>query len=135
MSTPVLADQTPRHCLYCGEVLRGRADKKYCSAECRNGFHNHHASRNDAFMREVNKSLRKNRRILAELAPEGKANVHEDRLVDRGFSFKYHTHVRRTKEGREYRFCYEYGYLEFKPRWYVLVRRDADRSESRAKTT
>lgn len=124
-----------RECLYCGEVLRGRADKKYCSAECRNGYHNHHASRNDAFMRQVNKVLRKNRRILAELAPEGKANVRVDRLVDRGFSFKYFTHLRVTKEGREYRFCYEYGYLEFKPDWFVLVRRDGDRGERKPKPT
>lgn len=122
----LLPARAQRTCMYCGEALRGRSDKKYCSGECRNGYHNHLASVSDAFMREVNKVLRKNRRVLAELTPDGKANVREDRLLDRGFSFRYHTHARRTKDGREYRFCYEYGYLEFKPGWYVLVRRDSD---------
>lgn len=128
-----LLDQQPtKSCDYCGEVLRGRSDKKFCSAECRNGFHNHHASLNDAFMRKVNKILRKNRRILAELNPDGKANVHVDRLNDRGFSFNYHTHIYTTKDGREYRFCYEFGYLEFKDDWFVLVRRDQERGERRS---
>ena len=116
-----------RHCDYCGEVLRGRLDKRFCNAECRNGFHNHHAAREDAFMRQVNKILRKNRRILRELNPEGKATVHVDRLQDRGFSFNHFTHTHQTKEGKVYTFCYEYGYLEFKDNWFVLVRRDARR--------
>ena len=127
-----LLDQRPvRHCDYCGEVVRGRSDKRFCNPECRNGFHNHHAAVDDAFMRRVNKILRKNRRILAELNPDGKANVHRDRLQDRGFSFNYFTHLYVTKDAREYRFCYEYGYLEFKPDWFVLVRREHERGERR----
>ena len=118
---PLIAQRPTRHCAYCGEEVRGRADKKFCSGECRSGFHNHHAARDDAYMRKVNKVLRKNRRILAALNPEGKVSVHADRLVDRGFSFKYFTHTYVTKDGREYRYCYEHGYLEFKPNWYVLV--------------
>jgi len=121
MNVAILDQQPERNCGYCGEVLRGRSDKKFCSSECRNGFHNHHAARDDAYMRRVNKALRKNRRILRELNPDGKTTVHVDRLVDREFSFKYFTHVYVTKEGREYRYCYEHGYLEFKPNWYVLV--------------
>ena len=128
-----LLDTRPvRHCDYCGKELSGRSDKRFCDAECRNGYHNHHAAVSDAFMRRVNKILRKNRRILAELNPDGKATVHVDRLVDRGFSFNYFTHTYETKAGATYRYCYEYGYLEFKPGWYVLVRRDRERGERRA---
>lgn len=123
----ILANQPVKQCDYCGETIRGRADKKFCSSECRNGFHNHHATLNDAFMRQVNKSLRKNRRILSELNPDGKTSVHVDRLNDRGFNFRYFTHLYTTKDAKEYRFCYEFGYMEFKPDWYVLVKRDQER--------
>jgi len=80
-------------------------------------------------MRKVNKILKKNRRILAELNPTDKATVHVDRLNDRGFSFNYFTHIYTTKAGGEYRYCYEYGYLEFKPQWFVIVKRERERGE------
>ncbi len=122
----LLDEQPTRTCDYCGEVLRGRADKRFCSAECRNGFHNHHSSVNDAYMRKVNSILRHNRRVLQQLNPDGKETVRRDRLEDRNFNFNYSTNAYTTKDGKTYTFCYEHGYLEYKPGWFVLVRRERD---------
>ena len=130
----LLTDRPQRACDYCGEVLRGRADKRFCNGECRNGFHNHHAAIEDAFMRKVNKVLRRNRRILAALTPDGKNYATRTRLDDRGFSFKYCTHTSPSREGQQYTWVYEYGYLEIKPNYFMLVHRVDDQRGRRTST-
>lgn len=72
-------------------------------------------------MRNVNNILRKNRRILAALNPNGKSKAHRDKLLEQGFNFNYFTNVYKTKSGKVYYFCYEYGYLELSDQFYALV--------------
>jgi len=72
-------------------------------------------------MKNVNNRLRKNRRILRELNPDGKAKVKKQTLLSKGFSFKYFTNVYTTKEGKVYYFCYEYGYLPLDNDFFALV--------------
>ncbi|MBL7963389.1 MAG: hypothetical protein JNM31_06045 [Flavobacteriales bacterium] len=115
-----------KRCLECGEPLRGRTDKRFCSDGCRNL---HHYRINNApinYVRNVVNALKRNRRVLAELnnGPEGKTKVHRDRLLEHGFNFMYHTHVHRTRMGNTYIFCFEQGYLELSENWFMLVRRD-----------
>ena len=119
----LMQTQTARECDYCGEAIRGRSDKRFCSAECRNGFHNHMSSINDAMMRRVNKILRRNRRILAEMCPAGKVTKSRTSLEDRGFNFSYFTHQRPSRDGQSYNFCYEYGYLPLRENLYLIVHR------------
>ncbi len=63
-------------------------------------------------MRVTNNALRKNRGILEGLLPDSNKSVRlsKERLEQMGFRFHYHTHVVRSRKGRTYRFCYEYGY-------------------------
>ena len=110
-------------CLECGEKIQGRADKKYCSDQCRNAYNNKLNSDANNFVRTVNNILRKNRRILAELNPEGKTSIHKDKLLERGFKFGYFTNVYTTKAGKAYHFCYEYGWLALPKDYYALVMR------------
>jgi hypothetical protein len=42
-------------------------------------------------------------------------------MINKGFDFKYFTHVYKTKEGRVYYFCYEYGYLPLEHDYFALV--------------
>ncbi len=60
---------------------------------------------------DINKTLRKNRKILKQFNPEGKTTIRTEYLVKLGFDFRYHTHSYTTKNNNNYRFCYEYGYL------------------------
>ncbi len=110
-----------KQCLECGEELVGRVDKKFCSDYCRNAYHNKQNKDETRFVNQINRILRKNRRILKALTPDGKAKVTKKMLLKHGFSFKYFTHVYKTKEGKVYYFCYEHGYLPLKNNYFALV--------------
>ena len=80
-------------CLECKEKLYGRADKKFCSDQCRTAHHNKQNADSNNFMRNVNNILRKNRRILLALNPKGKAKATRTQLIDKGFKFSYYTNA------------------------------------------
>ncbi len=108
-------------CLDCGEKIQGRIDKKFCSDQCRNSYHNRQNRDETEFIRGINSILRKNRNILRRLTPEGKSKVKKQTLEQFGFNFKYFTHVYETKEKRVYYFCYEHGYLPLPDDYFALV--------------
>ena len=110
-----------RYCLECGAKIIGRVDKKFCSDQCRNTYNNRMNRDENTFMTKINRALRKNRKILKELNPNGKAKTTKKRLLEAGFNFKYFTHVYKTKEGKIYYFCYEYGYLPLGNDYFALV--------------
>jgi len=110
-----------RVCRECGNRLMGRVDQKFCSDQCRNTYNNKVNKDETAFMKNVGRQLKKNRRILKELNPQGKAKVKKHTLLSKGFSFKYFTNVYRTKEGKVYYFCFEYGYLALDNDFFALV--------------
>ncbi len=112
-------------CLECGEKVFGRADKKFCSDQCRTSYNNKNNSDSSNFMRNVNNILRKNRRILAELNPNGKSKVSKTKLMDLGFKFSYFTNTYTTKNGNVYHFCYDQGYLELDNDMFALVVRQS----------
>ena len=108
-------------CEACGTKLSGRRDKKFCNDSCRSNFHNEHNRDANKFVARINNILRKNRRILESLNPEGKTKIHRDRLLEAGFKFSYYTNEFHTKTGNVYRFCYEQGYLDIGDNQYALV--------------
>jgi predicted nucleic acid-binding Zn ribbon protein len=108
-------------CLECGVKIIGRADKKFCSDQCRVSYNNKLNRDETAYMNNVTNILRKNRRILLELNPSGKAKVNRDKMNEKGFDFTYFTSQYKTKEGAVYNFCYEHGYLALENNWYLLV--------------
>jgi len=104
------ADKT---CVQCGTAIVGRADKRFCTNQCRAAYSNkrREADAGERFMREINNKLRHNRFVLQRASPEGKTTLRRDVLLQAGFDFKYFTHLYRTKQGNTYYFCYDYGYL------------------------
>ncbi len=120
-----------RNCPECGEKIMGRVDKKFCSDACRNAYNNRLNRDSYNLVRQINHVLRKNRRILEALTPEGTTKVTKSKLTEQGFNFKYFTHIYTTKTGTVYYFCYEYGYLPLEDNFYALVKRDEDRSNKR----
>jgi len=101
-----------KKCLDCGDVLRGRTDKKFCSDQCRNNYNNRLNRDSNNFVRNVHGLLRRNRRILADLYAEGKVRVHKDALFALGYNFSFFTHVIESSEGKRFQYCFEYGYRE-----------------------
>ena len=113
-----------RECLDCGELIRGRSDKKFCNDQCRNNFNNRQNSDVNGMVKTINSILKRNRRILEELIPEeGKTRITKTKLVEKGYSLTYHTHTYTTQKGAVYKFCYEYGYLPLDNDWYLIVKR------------
>lgn len=108
-------------CLECGFEIIGRSDKKFCSDQCRNTYNNRLKQDSNNYVRNVNSILRKNRRILEEYNPNGKAKVHHNKLKDKGFNFDYYTNTYKTKAGKTYYFCYEFGYLPIEDNFFALV--------------
>jgi len=111
-------------CLDCGEPIKGRSDKKFCSDLCRNNYHNRMNRGNEKFVRNVQNVLRRNRRILSELNMEGSEKVHRDELIARGFIFTFHTHTYTTKKGKTYCFCFDQGYVDLGNEYFRLVFED-----------
>ena len=111
-------------CLECGEEYIGRADKKFCSDQCRNTYNNLLKRDTNNYVRNINNTLRKNRRILAQLNPHGKSKTHRNKLNEKGFNFDYYTNAYKTKTGKIYYYCYEYGYLPIEDGYYALVMKE-----------
>lgn len=119
------AEIKPRLCLNCHKPVKGRTDKKFCDDYCRNNYNNQLKSNTINLVRNVNNALGKNRRILENLfiAGEEMAKTTRDKLLQKGFQFKYITHTYTNKKGNTYFFCYDIGYLPLESDWYLLVKR------------
>lgn len=113
-----------RLCLDCGTFVKGRADKKFCDDSCRNNYNNRLKLEDNLVLRRVNSILRKNRAIMANLNPTGKAKVSRKKLITAGFNFDYHTYSYCAQNGNTYIFCYEYGYLVLNEDSFLLVKRE-----------
>ena len=109
-------------CLNCNKEIIGRADKKFCDNQCRNEYNNSQNGQANNFIRKINRILKSNRRILADLTPQDKSiKVSEKELTKQGFSFDYFTNTYTTKANKTYFFCYEYGYLNLDDGFFALV--------------
>ena len=113
--------KTLQKCMFCGDVIVGRSDKKFCNSNCRNTFNNRTRQDCEKLILETNRILRKNRSILKTLSPVGKSTVLKDYLLKLDFDFKYHTHSFKTNHGNTYKYCYEYGYLEIEDGKKILI--------------
>ena len=118
-----------KYCHECGQLMKGRADKRFCSDLCRTTANNRKNLDNAKYMQSINWILRKNRRILKEIigTENNKANVHKEKLQKQGFSFKHLTHIHKTKKGDTFFFCYEFGYLPLEKDFFFLVKWDNDK--------
>ena len=99
----------PNACLKCGKPLVGRADKKFCDAYCRNSYNNQHKALDEQYIQFVNVRIRKNRRILKNLCPEGKATVRKEILDKMGYDYRYFSGLHKTKSNLYY-LVYDYAF-------------------------
>lgn len=117
-----------KFCLECGEPVKGRIDKKFCDDQCRSNYNNKLNSDVTVTIRNINNSLRKNRRLLEEIAAkEGKGKITRQKLHDLGFNFKYFTHIHTTQKGTVYKLCYDYGYLPIENDFVFVVKWDSEK--------
>jgi predicted nucleic acid-binding Zn ribbon protein len=109
-----------KQCLDCGNIIKGRADKKFCDDQCRSNYNNRIKAT------ENHQILLKNWKILNALNPEGKTKLSKTRLIKEGYNFNYQTHNYQTKTGSNYVFCYDNGFLALENDWFLLVRNNEE---------
>lgn len=120
-----MEQQEEKKCLECGEIIRGRVDKKYCSDYCRNAYNNKLNKDSKNLVRNINNRLRKNYRVLSSFVlKDGKTRTTKTRLMDKGFDFDYITNLYTTKKGTTYYFVYDLGYLPLENDYYMIVKRE-----------
>ena len=121
----MLQQSSAKPCMACGKPIKGRSDKKFCDDYCRNVYNNDLKSGSNNYVRNINNTLLKNRKILESILPETEetAKASKDKLQRLGFHFKYLTHLYTTKTGKTYFYCYDYGYLPLEHDWYLIVKR------------
>lgn len=108
-------------CLLCGDLVRGRKDRLYCSDQCRIEYHNLQNRDASKFMTNINNLLRKNHRILQRLNSDGTTKVSKAHLMDEGFNFHYFTNEYKTRNGKVYHFVYDQGYLPLENGVFAIV--------------
>ena len=112
------------NCRECGDILKGRSDKKFCNDYCRSSYNNRLKNGQHKIVRNINNILAKNRKILETLL-NGKAikKVSPEGLMELGFQFKYVTQLYKTGVGKTYYFCYDYGYMKLDNGSFLVVRK------------
>ncbi|QCK15507.1 hypothetical protein [Mangrovivirga cuniculi] len=113
-----------RACKLCGNSINSgsRSDKIFCSDHCRSTFNNRISSGENNLIRRVNYRLQKNRRILNQLNPNGKTKVTRETLIAYGFDFSYVTSFYKAKNGNNYTFVYDQGYIDIGGNNLILVK-------------
>ena len=102
-----------RTCTYCtAEITEGRRDKKFCNAHCRSAFQYAQNLKKEPVYQQVNKALRTNRKIMKKYNLAGFASTRADALIAQGFNPRFTTHSWKNRKGEEYKFVFEFGFLE-----------------------
>lgn len=101
-----------RKCPVCNSEFDGRIDKKFCSDYCRNTYNNRKYQDISNYSRQINRILKQNRKILYDFFSKKHTKINKEKLLSAGYNFDYLTSIYKTKNGKEYHYCYDYGYIE-----------------------
>ena len=97
-------------CPVCNSPFAGRADKKYCSDQCRYLANNKNKLQTERPIIELNRALRKNRSILRKLCPAGRAIVRKEVMKAMGYDETIFTSIFVTSKKQIYYICYDYAF-------------------------
>jgi len=122
-----------RKCLQCYEQLRGRADQKFCNDQCRSAYNNQQYVESNNTIKMVNRILKKNYFILAELNSKGKTTALKSDLQKKGYRFDYFTCTCTARNSRTNYFCYDQGFRELENNKVTLVQRPIDGEQTALK--
>jgi predicted nucleic acid-binding Zn ribbon protein len=109
-----------RTCGYCGKILHGRTDQRFCNDTCRNNFNRKKRAEERIAMHEnmpeIFRIIKKNYEILKSLTKgeplEWKHTTYAKvvELKQKGFDPQFCTSIRIERDGI-WKFCFERGWL------------------------
>lgn len=97
-------------CPVCNAPFHGRADKKYCSDQCRATGNNKIRINTAPLLYKINNQLLQNRKILRKLCPAGKSIVPRTLLAERGFNFLTFSSFFISNDRRMFFICYDMAF-------------------------
>ena len=103
-----------RKCPVCNAEIVGRADKKFCSPNCKSANQYEIRQKKEILFYNIDKQLKTNRKILKRFNVKGFTTLRKADVLAEGFDPNYFTHYWKNPKGKVYLFCYEYGFLEFR---------------------
>ncbi len=107
-------------CLECGEGLTyGRSDRKFCSQECKNHFHNKQNSSSRSIKLRVLNALDKNYQILDNLLKNNVLEMDIGELVLMGYKLSFITSYHKIRGHYEY-YCFDMKYCMSDNRIYSI---------------
>ena len=112
-------------CKICKKEIKGRTDKLFCSVACKSYYHHSLRAATKIATSDIDKILHRNRSILLELMGKHKNQMKIPRilLVQKKFSFKYHTHSHLNTALKTYYFVYDFAWMEFSDDELLIVRK------------
>jgi predicted nucleic acid-binding Zn ribbon protein len=115
-----------KQCIQCGNEFRGRADKKYCSVDCKNIYNYNKRKETQSVTEQIDKILHRNREILSTVMGPKRKRIHIARLeLERmGFNFNYITGYYINSAKKTYHYVYDFAWMEFSSQKVMLVRED-----------
>ncbi|MEX2380665.1 MAG: hypothetical protein WD530_07965 [Vicingaceae bacterium] len=114
-----------RKCKICKKELKGRADKLFCSIECKNYYHVGLRKVTNKAAKIIDKTLHRNHSIILEILGKNSSQKKIKRtvLTNKKFNFKYHTHFNINSKGKTYYFLYDIAWMEFSDDEVLIVRK------------
>ena len=109
-------------CLECGDpIAYGRMDKKFCSAACKNRYHNKVARDRHSVRLKVVNILERNYAILESLAEMGTTSIRIADISLMGFNKEFMTSCRKAGSHMEC-WCFDISYICTATRIFNIVR-------------
>lgn len=115
-----------RHCLECGKELVGRYDRKFCSSQCKNHFHNERTVKIRRYHERLSRCLSTNYGILDKLYKMNISYFAIEDLIGMGFRPELCTSCRVIKGGITEHSCFEYKYRISEARMFNLRKTDVN---------
>ncbi len=112
--------ETVKTCIYCGAPIIGRADKLFCSASCKNAWHNRMTASERRCRERTLSILWNNYKILESLMESGESNILIETVP--GFKPDYVTGYRKLRTGRVDLSCFDITYNKTEARLYNIRR-------------
>lgn len=104
--------------------MKGRADKQFCNATCKNNFNYKNRASTKSDVKTIDALLHRNRIILLTLMGDSKKETFDKMVFTRAkFRFEFHTGHYINKDGKTYWIVYDYAWMLFLDQKVIVIRK------------